>query len=488
MSGTLQGASPLARSAARGSVITMTGQVVRLALQFASIAVLARLLTSVDYGYFAMVLAIIGVAELLRDFGLSSAAVQARELDHGQQSNLFWLNSLTGLGASVAVLAAAPLVALLYDEPELRTITMVLAPVFLLNGMATQFRAGINRQLRFVALSVTDVVPHVVAFAVAVVLAFRWHNYWALVAQQLVVAVVGLGLSVALARWWPSRPRRGVTLRSQIRFGLDLFVTNLLSYGVSNSQVLMMGLAWGAVVVGYFSRAYQLMVLPLTQLVNPLTKVALPVLSRVSDDPPRYAKIVGRAQLLGLYGTAPIFLLCCGLSAPLLHVALGPRWTASIPIFAVFALGAAFRSMSQLAFWLFLSSGSTAAQRRLNAVAYPAMVVLMAAGLPWQGIGVAAGHTIGYALYWPLSLWVACRASGVAFAPLARTASRVFAVVGLGVLAISFAVSRAGLPDLLALVTGGAACAAFVVAVTAATRSGRSDVRVLKEFAGALRR
>jgi O-antigen/teichoic acid export membrane protein len=488
VTGTLHEPSPLARSAARGSLVTLIGQGCRLATQFASIAVLARLLSSLDYGYLAMVLALVGVAELLRDFGLSTAAVQARELSHEQQSTLFWLNTLAGFLASLVVLAAAPLVALVYDEPELRTIAFVLAPVFLLNGMAAQFRARINRQMRFVALSVTDVVPQVVAFAVAVVLAFAWRNYWALVAQQLVVPVVGLVLSVALARWWPSWPRRGVAVRSQLRFGLNLFVTNLMSYGVNNSQVVMVGAAWGAVVVGYFSRAYQLMTLPLTQLVNPLTKVALPVLSQVRDDPPRYARIVARAQLLGLYGTAPVFLLCCGLATPLLQLALGPRWSASIPIFAVLSLGAAFRAMSQLAFWLFLSSDSTRAQRRLNAVAYPLMVVLMLAGLPWQGLGVAVGHTVGYALYWPVSLWVACRASGVAFGPLARTAARVSGVVGVGVLLLATAASRTGLPAVLAVLLGVVLSAAYVAAVTRFTRSGRGDLSVLTSFAKGLRR
>lgn len=480
--------SSLARAAARGSVVTLVAQGCRLVTQFASIAILARLLDSVDYGYFAMVLALVGIAELLRDFGLSAAAVQSRELTQAQHSNLFWLNTLTGLAASVVVVAVAPLVSLLYGQPALTHIAQVLAPVFLLNGMATQFRARLNRSLRFVALSVSDVVPQVVAFAVAVMLALRWRSYWALVGQQVVVAVLGLLLSAVLARWRPSMPRRGVGLGPQLRFGSNLFLTNVMSYGVNNSQVVMMGAVWGAVVVGFFSRAYQLVVLPLTQLVSPLTKVALPILSRVSDDPPRYASIVRRAQLLGLYGTAPFFLFCCGTATPLLHVALGRTWAPSIPIFTVLALGAAFRAMSQLAFWLFLSSGSTGAQRRLNAWAYPCLVGLMAAGLPWQGIGVAIGHTVGYALYWPLSLRVACRASGVAAAPLARTAARVFGVVGLGVLAISFAVSHSGLPDLLALVLAGGACATYLALVMRLTRHGRVDLAVLVEFARGLRR
>ncbi len=193
-----------------------------------------------------MVLAIIGVAELLRDFGLSAAAVQSRDLSPGQQSNLFWLNSLIGLAASLIVLACAPLIARLYGEPELTVITMALSPLFLLNGMATQFRAHLNRGMRFVALAVTDVVPQLVAFGVAIVAAISLRSYWALVAQQATVAVVGLILAVALARWRPSRPRRGASLRSQLRFGSNLFGTHLMTYGVNNSQTVMMGAVWGA--------------------------------------------------------------------------------------------------------------------------------------------------------------------------------------------------------------------------------------------------
>lgn len=478
----------LGRAAARGSAITLVGQAVRIATQFASIAILARLLDSVDYGYLAMVLALIGVAELLRDFGLSSAAVQSRELSHAQQSNLFWLNTAIGGLATLVVLACSPLVALLYAEPPLAQITAVLSPIFLVNGMSTQFRAHLNRNLQFVRLSVCDVAPQVVAFGVAISVALATPSYWALVAQQGTVSVVGLGLAVGLARWWPSWPRQGVSLRSQIRFGSRLLSTNLITYGVNNAQTVMVGVVWGAVVVGFFSRAYQLMVLPLTQIVAPLTKVALPVLSQVSGDPQRYASIVARAQLLGLYLTAPLFLLCFTLAEPLVRLALGPQWLASVPIFAMLALGGAFRAMSQLAYWIFLSSGRTGQQLKFNAVAYPVVVALMAAGLPWQGYGVSVGHTIGYALYWPASLVVACRAAGLPSRGLALTAVRVTATVGTGVLLVSWLVARAGWGDLLTVLVAVLAAAAWVAATMALVPASRRDLRVLASFARGLRR
>jgi PST family polysaccharide transporter len=468
-------------------MVTLVGQGTRIVTQFAAISVLARLLSSTDYGYLAMVLAVIGFAELLRDFGLSAAAISSRELSHAQQSNLFWLNTLIGGAASLVVLAAAPLVALVYGEPPLARITMALAPIFLLNGMATQFRAHINRSLRFVALSVSDVVPQVVAFAVAVPLAWAWRSYWALVAQQATVAVVGLALACVLAHWRPSRPSRETKLGPQIRFGRTLLATHLMTYGVNNSQTVMIGAVWGAVTVGFFSRAYQLMALPLTQIVAPLTKVALPILSRVADDPKRYSTNGGRAQLLGLYLTAPLFLLCFGLAGPLIRLALGAQWTATIPIFAVLALGGAFRAMSQLAFWVFLSSGSTGQQLRFNAVAYPVLVVLMLAGLPWQGLGVSYGHTLGYALYWPLSLWAACRAAGIGFRTLARTAIRVSLTVGVGVLVLTWVIVGRGWPDLLTVLAASSAAVCWVGATMAVAPAGRADFRTLVHFARGVR-
>src|SRR5690606_41083233 len=79
--------------AARGAVLTLGGQCVKIMLQFCGIVVLARLLSPNDYGLMAMVVVLTGIGGVLRDFGLSSAAVQARSLCDQQRSNLFWINS-----------------------------------------------------------------------------------------------------------------------------------------------------------------------------------------------------------------------------------------------------------------------------------------------------------------------------------------------------------------------------------------------------------
>lgn len=79
-----------AGSAARGGFVTLVGQGAKFAVQLTGLAVLSRLLSPADFGLVAMVTVIISIADLFRDFGLSTAAIQAENLNDRQRNNLFW--------------------------------------------------------------------------------------------------------------------------------------------------------------------------------------------------------------------------------------------------------------------------------------------------------------------------------------------------------------------------------------------------------------
>lgn len=107
----------LAQRAARGVVVTMGGLWGRALLQMASTMVLARLLTPADFGLIAMVTAIIGIADLLRDFGMTGAIIQAQDLSERVWRSVLWLSVAVGFTLSAIVAACAPLIAHLYGEP-----------------------------------------------------------------------------------------------------------------------------------------------------------------------------------------------------------------------------------------------------------------------------------------------------------------------------------------------------------------------------------
>ncbi|HJV27127.1 MAG TPA: lipopolysaccharide biosynthesis protein [Aromatoleum sp.] len=392
----------LGAAAARGAAMTFGGQACKVSLQFGGIIFLARLLSPADYGLVAMVTAIVGVAEVLRDFGLSSAMVQAPNVSLAQRSNLFWINSGIGAVLAAAVCAAAPAIAAFYHQPALESVTRALAFSFFLNGLATQFRAQLNRDMRFGRLAAVDVTAMAVGLAVGLSLAFNGRGHWALVGQQLSQAVATLTMLIVASGWRPGLPRRGVEMGRFLRYGGNLMGTQLISYASRNIDALIIGNRFGAELLGLYNRAYQLLMLPLNQINAPATSVALPVLSRLHNDPERYARFLLHGQALILHVTIAIFTFACAQAEPLIVLVLGPQWAPAVPIFRVLAFAGIFQAAATATYWVFLSKGLTGSNLRFTLSSRLFVISGIALGSLWGVPGIAVALSVGAATTW---LW-----------------------------------------------------------------------------------
>src|SRR5690606_6012569 len=192
------------------------------------------------------------------DFGLSSAAVQADTLCLQQRSNLFWINSAIGLSLALLVLGIAPAIAAFYSEPRLVPITQVLAITFVLNGISTQYRAQLNRSMRFGNLALVDIIGMAGGLGTGVFMALNGFAYWALVGQQLALSAATLCVLLVSARWLPSLPRRSVPMRALLRYGGNLMGTQLIAYATRNLDSLIIGYRFGAESLGLYNKSYQL--------------------------------------------------------------------------------------------------------------------------------------------------------------------------------------------------------------------------------------
>lgn len=430
-------ARALGRQAARGGVVTLVGQAARLVIQVSSIVVLARLVSPTDYGYVAMVTAIVGFAFIIQDAGLSRAAVQAPAITPGQRDNLFWINVLFGIVAAGLVFAAAPAVGALYGEPNLVEITRWLALLFLLSGFAAQSRSSLQRDLRFGTIAVIDVVGPLLGLVAGIAVAMADGGYWALVTQQLVTHVINVVGSMIAAGWLPGLPKRHESVRSFVAYGAHVLGAETLSYVSMNADSVVVGARFGPSVAGFYDRGFRMMMLPIRQLHYPAGKVALPVLSRLQDDAEQFGRFLVRGQSILLNLLVPMMLLGAAVAGPVIEVLLGPGWADVALLFAVLACGGAFQAALFAVDWAFTATGNTRAQFRFALVSRPAIVAAVLVGSLWGSTGVAAGYGIAVALSWPASLWWVGRATGMSMRPLLANGIRTIAANGIAALAAS---------------------------------------------------
>lgn len=472
----------IGRHASRGATFTVGAQLVRLVIQLAGIVVLARLLSPADYGYLTMVVAIIGVAELFRDFGLSFAAIQAKTLTHQQQSNLFFINTGIGALASVVTACLAPLIAELYGEPQLVPIVLALSVTFLINGVTTQFRAKAARDLKLAALAVTETIAPLMGLVIAIGIAVAQGGYWSLVAQQIVTALATLAGSIVIAKWWPSRYRRGAGVRSLLGFGGSVFTSQVITYVSRNVDSVIVGAFFGPNQLGIYNRAFQLLLLPLNQLNAPANRVAMPVLSRLQDDPRRFRDFLLTGQTLLLHLIMVTFAVAWLVADPLVPLLLGDQWTGVIDIFRILAIAGCFQAAGFATYWCFLALGLSKRLLFWSLTTRPFMIAAIAFGAAVGGVeGVAWAYTIATAVLWPLGIvWVAHRTEVPALAVFVNG----LRIIALYAVAATAAELLRRLLDVDGLLGAGVAFAAFAVAVLALAlpfRVFRGDVKTFKK-------
>ncbi len=93
-----------------------------------------------------------------------------------------------------------------------------------------------------------------------------------------------------MVRWMPGLPRRGAKVRSMIAFGGNVAVSYLILNVNRGADNVLIGWHWGAGPLGLYSRAYNLLMLPVRQLSGPAASVAVPAFSRIQSDPERFSR------------------------------------------------------------------------------------------------------------------------------------------------------------------------------------------------------
>lgn len=101
-------------------------------ISFVSIIILARLLTPQEIGIFSVCMAFVGFLHTLRDFGIGAYLLQERNLDAGILRSAYGLALLFGWTAAAVLALSSGLVADFFNEPGVRSVTLVLAVNFLL--------------------------------------------------------------------------------------------------------------------------------------------------------------------------------------------------------------------------------------------------------------------------------------------------------------------------------------------------------------------
>jgi len=364
-------------------------------IQLISLAILARLLVPADFGVIAMVMAVIGVAGIFSDMGLSAATIRAKHITEGQASALLLLNISFGLLVSVAVFLLVPLLTGLYDDPRTLKLGQMLAWSFVLNSLGTQHLALLRRQLKFSLLAKMNVASIFVGQLVAIAMAVGGWEYWSLAVAMLVTSALRVMFAWWFNPWRPGKPEGGRELRAMIGFGGYLVVFALMGYAALNVHNVILGWRYSAEDVGFYTRAFAILALLVGYVTAPLDAVAPAALARMTDDPESYRETYIHTVRTMLLLAAPIGFVCLVGANDIVAIILGDQWQAAVVVLQLLALSVVPRVICNSSGWLYQSHGDSRSMMQWGVGGWGVLILLQVIGVQYGVQGVAAAYSIG---------------------------------------------------------------------------------------------
>ena len=391
----------------------MAAQGMKFVLNLAGTVVLARLLTPDDYGLFGMVMVVVGFAEMFKDAGLSMATVQKDQISHEQISTLFWLNLMISTFLGICVMLASPLVARFYGRPELTTVTSALAISFIIGGLIVQHQALLIRHMYFDRIASIQILSQIVSLGVTIVLALLGWGYWALIGGTITSSLVNIPLTLFFCPWVPGCMKKGTGVRKMLKFGGHLTGFNIMNYFARNMDNILVGKLLGADALGFYAKAYQILMLPINMLSGPLGVVAVPTLSRLATDPQKlhryYLHILYMLSLVG----APVATVSYVASKDIIHILLGPSWYPVVDVFKLLAIGGLVQPLYFTQSWLHVAMGRAERVFIWGLIGSSIIVGSFVIGLQWGVKGVALCYSIAIYITTIASLKYAGNSAGL---------------------------------------------------------------------------
>ena len=472
------------RTVMRGSLHTGLAQAVTIGCQILSVLILSRLLDAGDFGLVAMVGPVVAFVALFKEMGLLQAVVQKRDLTYGQVSSLFWINMGISAALTVLLVAAAPLIAAFYGDERLTAILRVMALNLALTAIGSQHFALMNRGLMFGRIGVNSSAVAVVTLGVSIAWAMVHPTPWALVAGTIAGSLAGAAMVWAWVPWRPARPAMARGTRALLGFGAGVTGFKLSNFFARNFDNVLIGRVWGGETLGFYDRAYKLLLFPLSRVADPLAKVMVPVLSRMQGEPARYEaaffRVFGLMNLALLPGVATAAAMA-DTAVPFL---LGEKWAAAAPIFAALGIAGLSQPLANPTGWLFLSQGRTTEMAWWGLgsalVTCAGFALTVQYGVVALAYGYAATSVIKLLPVW----WLIGRRGPVGRGRIVNRVLPLVAGVALAYGAVALAQGALPGPAVARLALGAAIAYGAFAAVAASSAYGRTVLREVASLAG----
>jgi lipopolysaccharide exporter len=326
-------------------------------ITFVRLAILGRLLTPAQFGYFGIAALVLALLEILTETGINVFLVQEKKHIKEYINSAWVVSIIRGIILSFVILITAPFIATFFNAPDAMSVIMLMALVPFIRGFINPAIISYQKDLLFQKEFRLRFILFFVDVFVTIILAFFTRDATSFVWGLIASAVLEVILSYTFIPLWPKLVFHYQQVKHIIKRGSWVTLTGVFAYFAENGDNIAVGKLLGTSSLGIYQVAYKFSTLPVSEITHVVNQVVFPVYTKFSEDKKRLWSAFRKVLVLSSLGAFILGTILIIFAEPLILLLMGDQWRQAIPVIQVLAIYGIVRTIFGNFAPLFLSLG-----------------------------------------------------------------------------------------------------------------------------------
>ena len=372
------------------------------AVNFIVSIILARLLLPDDYGLIALVTVFITICNKIVISGFATSLIQKKDADNLDFSTVFYFSLAVAVVLYTGLFFTAPFIADFYSaesDPALfiQVIRVMGLNLFIIAVNSVQ-QAYVSRTMQFRKFFFSTIIGTVVSAVAGIALAYMGKGVWALVAQNMILAVVNGIVLWFMVKWRPQLKFSFKRLKSLYSYGWKIFVASMIKILYTDLRSLVIGKVYTAADLAFYNKAQSFPQLIDTNVEGTIDSVLFPAISKKQSNVDDMRAMLRRAIKTTSYILMPLLAGLSAVAKPFIVILLTDKWAESIPLMQILAFSFIFAPVELENLQAIKAIGRSDIALKVEIIKKVVGVVILIASIPFGVTAIAIGMVISTTL------------------------------------------------------------------------------------------
>ncbi len=324
-------------------------------IAYGKLIVFARILSPLEFGLFGVSALALAFLETITETGINVVLVQDNKNIKQSLSSAWLISILRGVVITTILLLFSPSIATFFNSPASYGLIQAISIVPFLRGFINPAVVIFQKELQFKKEFWFRLTIFCVDSVVSLVSILITQEVISLVYGLIAGVIVEVMLSYIVIKEYPTISFERKQVSHVFHRGKWVTLTGVFNYLFQNGDKIVVGKLLGTASLGLYQMAYNISIIPITEIADVFSKVSFPLYTKISSDP-NLLKQTFKNNFIAISLLSVLFGSFLFIFADLLiHLTLGEKWVGIIPVLRVLSIFGIIRAIESIPFSFFLA-------------------------------------------------------------------------------------------------------------------------------------